>query len=118
MRAKDLTGQVFGWLHVTALFRRTGKTTYWNCRCMCGTEKVIERSCLTTGKTVSCGCYGKLARAKTREIQQLKRIIAAQEKLLDDMKSENAALSLLVAGLRQSITKRGGFNLQVQHPQS
>lgn len=51
------TGQVFGRLTVLARAGRRRRQTLWLCRCACGTEKVIELSGLTGGRTVSCGCY-------------------------------------------------------------
>lgn len=35
------------------------KRRMWLCKCDCGNEKIIRGSHLTTGKIVSCGCYGK-----------------------------------------------------------
>ena len=34
----------------------------WLCICDCGNEHTVESSCLTTGKTKSCGCLQKEAR--------------------------------------------------------
>lgn len=53
---KDLTGQRFGRLTVVKL-DRTGKHTYWLCKCDCGNEKVIRSDCL--GAVRSCGCLKK-----------------------------------------------------------
>ena len=33
------------------------KGVYWKCRCDCGTEKIIRGTSLTSGNSVSCGCY-------------------------------------------------------------
>ena len=33
---------------------------YWSCKCVCGTEKIINQSSLTSGNSKSCGC--KIAR--------------------------------------------------------
>lgn len=58
----DLTGQRFGRLVATELVRETlgtGKIRYY-CDCDCGTKhKSILASCLTSGSTLSCGCFYK-----------------------------------------------------------
>jgi len=53
----DLTGQTFG--RLTALKFQTvpGEPRRWLCRCICGVEKMIRTSHLTTGAVVSCGCW-------------------------------------------------------------
>jgi hypothetical protein len=61
----DLTGQTFGRLTVVALdpVRDNGGKRRWRCVCDCGAEKVVMRSSLRKGTTVSCGC-SKRDRAK------------------------------------------------------
>jgi hypothetical protein len=59
----DLTGRMFGRLEVLQLhhMERDGKnansTSYYLCLCKCGAEKVVRRGNLTSGSTVSCGCW-------------------------------------------------------------
>jgi len=65
--ATDLTKQVFGRLTV---LNRAENSKYgaarWCVRCSCGTEKVVRTDQLTTGSTVSCGCYlREVQRART-----------------------------------------------------
>jgi hypothetical protein len=58
-KAKDLTGQTFGRLTVQELAyrdRRRGKVQ-WRCICACGTAVLVNPYALTSGHTVSCGCY-------------------------------------------------------------
>lgn len=38
---------------------KAGKNSYYICRCICGNEKSIMRSNLTSGSTTSCGCFRK-----------------------------------------------------------
>lgn len=60
--AKDLTGMVFGRLtvleraddHVQESGRRRVR---WRCRCSCGNEAIVGTDSLTSGSTISCGCY-------------------------------------------------------------
>ena len=49
----DLTGRVFNHWTVVA---HAGKKGRWNCKCECGTERVIFGPDLTRGETKSCGC--------------------------------------------------------------
>jgi hypothetical protein len=51
----DLAGQRYGRLLVVSLARRD-RRSYWNCRCDCGTERVLDNHVLRTGNTTSCGC--------------------------------------------------------------
>jgi len=56
--ATDLTNKIFGRLSV---LRRAENSKHgaarWVVRCGCGTEKTVRTDQLTTGSTVSCGCY-------------------------------------------------------------
>ena len=59
---KDLTGKRFGRLTIVDLKSKgigSGKKTFWNCKCDCGTECIKESYAITKGYTVSCGCYRK-----------------------------------------------------------
>jgi hypothetical protein len=55
---KDLTGQKFHYWCVREFAEKRGKFAYWNCVCVCGTErKVAGYSLLKTRRpTKSCGC--------------------------------------------------------------
>lgn len=56
-KSKDLTGYVFDRLLVLKRASKTKpKRTFWDCRCICGREKVIESAALCSGRTKSCGC--------------------------------------------------------------
>ena len=59
---KDLTGMRFGRLVVVNRAEDGGKPDgkkypYWNCLCDCGNMKRIRGSSLTSGFTISCGCF-------------------------------------------------------------
>jgi len=65
MRARDITGEVFG--RLTAIERDTScayKQTRWFCSCSCGNLTSVSTSNLTTGHTKSCGCLNTEAFAK------------------------------------------------------
>ena len=62
MKRIDLTGHKKGRLTVLGYshshIQPSGqKRAMWNVVCECGTEKKISTSGLTSGKTISCGCY-------------------------------------------------------------
>jgi len=54
----DLSGRVFGRLLVLAFDHfDQSRNSYYKVRCECGELKVVQRSNLTSGGTVSCNCY-------------------------------------------------------------
>jgi len=56
----DLTGERFGRLSVVRhAGRNTSKRQVWECICDCGNVHTADSAALTTGNTVSCGCYLK-----------------------------------------------------------
>ena len=61
----DLTGQIFGRWIVIGRASGHSKHTLWKCKCVCGTERLIDSYTLRTGRTTSCGC-SKDGRTKTR----------------------------------------------------
>lgn len=62
----NIKGKVFGFLTV---IKRKGFVVYesgkrvpvWECVCECGNMKKIRQPALTAGRTISCGCYSKIA---------------------------------------------------------
>jgi len=58
-RLIDLSGRRFG--RLTALRRSTSNDSYgrpmWDCRCTCGTTRVVTGSNLRRGNSTSCGCF-------------------------------------------------------------
>ena len=60
-----MIGQRFGRLVVLEKAERRGHDRCWLCRCDCGNEKLIPKSCLKSGGSRSCGCLRKeLTRAR------------------------------------------------------
>lgn len=57
---KDLSGRVFTRLTVTSEYTRdsSGKIK-WKCVCVCGNERSVLTSNLTSGKQKSCGCLSR-----------------------------------------------------------
>lgn len=56
----SIIGKKFGLLTVKS-YHHSNKNggTWWLCECDCGKEKVVYRGNLTSGDTISCGCYHK-----------------------------------------------------------
>lgn len=54
----SIIGQRFGRLVVTSINRKNGQT-FCECNCDCGNTKTVRRGQLTSGDTISCGCYHK-----------------------------------------------------------
>lgn len=52
----DLTGKVIGKWTVISKAENIGKRTAWNCKCECGSEKVVATESLTKMQSKSCGC--------------------------------------------------------------
>ena len=56
----DLSGRRIGRLSVGERHVDPNKKgAYWHVACDCGVEKIVRGSQLTSGGTISCGCYGK-----------------------------------------------------------
>lgn len=53
---KDLSGKTFGSWTVISFDRLHNKRAYFNCRCICGTEKTVHGGSLKKGTSKSCGC--------------------------------------------------------------
>lgn len=56
---KDFTGKRFGRLVVKEMLYEFGKKTNAKCLCDCGNEVVLPATYLSSGDTLSCGCYQK-----------------------------------------------------------
>jgi hypothetical protein len=75
MKAKDLTGQVFG--RLTVLGRADHPRRRWLCQCSCGNQSIIRA--YNRGRIQSCGCLrkenGKNWRRSTGYADQIKNRI-------------------------------------------
>lgn len=56
LRFNNLTGKPYGLWTVISFAGRAKKNLLWNCRCKCGTERVVRGSHLVSGASESCGC--------------------------------------------------------------
>jgi hypothetical protein len=67
-------GDKFGKLTVISdLIIKEDKTHYYKVKCDCGKEKEVEKRCLTTGNTTSCGCGRKGSREDKIKIVKPKK---------------------------------------------
>ena len=64
-KIQDISGNKFGRLTVISLSHSDKKGTFWKCVCDCGNSKVVSRSNLVSGNTVSCGCQ-RIEKARNR----------------------------------------------------
>lgn len=56
-RTKDLKGKMFGrWKVIAFSGRNKEGRAMWNCKCLCGNEKVVTAKVLLNGDSKSCGC--------------------------------------------------------------
>lgn len=53
----NLVGCIFGRWTVADYHGSSGQGAMWNCVCDCGTRKPVHASSLTTGRSLSCGCW-------------------------------------------------------------
>lgn len=56
---------------------RRGGQRYWLCRCVCGRMREVNDYALVRGKTLSCGCHGRIRTVETPKlpkVQTLKRM--------------------------------------------
>ena len=61
----DMTGQIFGRLTVV----RWSSGRKWECQCICGNTKLVDRCSLMTGGTASCGCLQRELLGKKTELK-------------------------------------------------
>lgn len=55
----NLIGNTFGRLTVLERDKERKGGTYWKCICTCGQERSVLAYSLTSGATLSCGCYNR-----------------------------------------------------------
>lgn len=54
---RDITGRVFGRLTpIKPLYSLPNRGVFWQCRCDCGKEAIVQAAKLRNGHTRSCGC--------------------------------------------------------------
>lgn len=72
---KDITGQTFGHWKVLQWIGRDGRgKALWECRCQCGTMRVVAGGRLRDGLSKSCGCMQNVTHGETIKGQSLPEI--------------------------------------------
>ena len=71
-RKIDITGQVFGmWTVVSESQERRNGKVCWNCKCSCGTERVVAGTDLRNGSSTGCGCVRNQKTAEKNSLDLL-----------------------------------------------
>lgn len=78
-RARDISGERFGRLVAQELEGFSSGGARWLCRCDCGSTRVVRANSLTTGRTISCGCYRPFRRRDLTGIR-FGRLVAVESK--------------------------------------
>ena len=55
----EYVGKKFGFWTVSSVFDKGQSHIFYNCKCVCGTERVIRKTILRNNQTKSCGCNGR-----------------------------------------------------------
>lgn len=55
-KIEEQIGKTYGYYTILSFAEFRGSAMFFNCLCVCGTEKVVRLSYLKNGHTVSCGC--------------------------------------------------------------
>jgi hypothetical protein len=78
-RIIDITGHRFEtWTVIRLSDRRDHKKAHWECRCDCGSEKVMESGRLRNGKWLGCKCSRKYPNLSGRKFGSLTAISRAE----------------------------------------
>lgn len=78
IKSEDIVGKKFGRLTILSTFIKKGlycTRRYVTCKCDCGNEITTRYDAISSGHTVSCGCYHLekvLAQAKQAKIKRQK----------------------------------------------
>lgn len=71
IKIQDLTGKQFGrWKVLKFSHKNSKRMSYWQCKCKCGTIKNVLGTNLTSGKTLSCGCYAREQNSKNHQLMK------------------------------------------------
>lgn len=90
-RLLNLAGQIFGaWTVISYAGRNNNKQPSWNCKCSCGTERIVVGQTLRCGLTNSCGCQhsARITKAKTKHGGAIKKKREGDEQNRRSMNAE------------------------------
>lgn len=77
---KDITGNRYNKLLVTSLAYIRKGSSFWNCKCDCGNEKIINIRSLNNGHTQSCGCLKKIGIKLEKGVASFNTLFYAYQK--------------------------------------
>lgn len=55
-KIEEQIGKTYGYYTILSFAEMRKSNMFFNCRCVCGTEKVVRLAYLKNGHTTSCGC--------------------------------------------------------------
>lgn len=55
-KIEEQIGKTYGYYTILSFAEFRGNAMFFNCRCVCGNEKVVKLAYLKNGHTISCGC--------------------------------------------------------------
>lgn len=105
--SKNLVGNVFGRLTVGGKTNQRTKSgaILWVCKCSCGNEVNVRTDSLSTGHTVSCGCFNKDAVVKAATTHGLCKV---DGKVTKTFESWNAMMGRVYRDKRPVVYKYYG----------
>lgn len=107
MKARDLTGRVFGHLTVLKRVDNIHGRVAWLCQCDCGNQKAVTSKKLLSGDTISCG-HVRFDRSHTMAPgYEAKRVDDVATFLLDEKRKIRSDNTTGVTGVK-IITYRSG----------
>lgn len=83
----NLTGKKYGKITVINYSHTKNKQAFWNCKCDCGNQIIVNSGCLISGNTKSCGCETSRGNTKIVEILTLLNIKFEKEKRFPNCKN-------------------------------
>lgn len=97
-----MIGRRYGSLVIMEFVGTRDERGYFKCQCDCGNVVEVRRDSLTSGRTISCGCYDRLS----------KNIAKAREKLQNETEEYGTPIGQLTKVIRNSPTgvKGVGFS--------
>lgn len=84
MKAKDIIGKKFGRLTAISFHHSKGYAKYYLCKCECGNTKIVYKGNLTSGRSLSCGCFRN---ERIKETCCLPENYSKLHRILDRMKA-------------------------------
>jgi hypothetical protein len=110
-KAKDLTGQTFGYWNVIGFSEVKNKHghRHFDCECVCGIIKSLRGSMLTMGTSISCGC---ITRKGSRHMMSRSRTYKSWVSMKSRCLNENTPSYINYGGRGISICERWVYSFE------